>query len=237
MHGREAWSRRGLMLEPPSRPPWAKSHAALPAIDAINEGTWLYFSPRDLTGRAHIARVRVDLGGQVATRLDPEPVLGPGPRGCFDEAGVTMSCLVKNGQELVLFYTGWSLGRSVPFQLAVGSATSVDGGSTFRRDSPAPLLDRNTVDPYLTASPFVRRDDGRWRMWYVSGTGWRDDDEPCYLIKYAESEDGRHWNRDGLVCIDYDDKSEHAISRPWVIRDADMYRMWFASRGLSYRIH
>ena len=71
-----------------------------------------------------------------------------------------------------LFFTGWSRGVTVPFYLAAGVAISDDDGRTFRRVSLGPLLDRNAVDPYLTASPFVLVDKSGWRMWYVSGTGW-----------------------------------------------------------------
>ncbi len=82
-------------------------------------------------------------------------------------------------------------------------------------------------------------EDGKWRMWYVSATSWEvKDDAPRhrYHIKYAESRDGINWQRDGLVCIDYIDEDEYAISRPCVVRDGDLYRMWFSSRGGSYRI-
>jgi hypothetical protein len=75
-------------------------------------------------------------------------------------------------------------------------------------------------------------------MWYVSGTGWMHEGsslEPCYNIRYAESEDGIHWERPGRLCIDYG-PDEHAIARPWVSRDDDCYRMWFAVRGVRYRI-
>jgi hypothetical protein len=93
-------------------------------------------------------------------------------------------------------------------------------------------------EPFLTASPFVSRDGVRWRMWYVSGTGWIAEGskvEPCYNIRYAESPDGISWQRPGRTCIDYG-PGEHALARPWLIRDDDGYRMWFAVRGSRYRI-
>ena len=99
-------------------------------------------------------------------------MLAPGALGTFDDRGVTTSCLVHVGGGSYLFYTGWSLGVTVPFYLSVGVAVSEDGGRTFERLSAAPLLDRSPADPYLTASPFVLRDGPLWRMWYVSGAGW-----------------------------------------------------------------
>ena len=230
------WHKRGLVLLPPRRAPWAVSHAALPVADASAERLQVYFSPRDNRGRAHIARAQLDLDAPHAGRAEAIEVLAPGAPGAFDEAGATVSCLVIAGDLQVLYYTGWTIPAERPFMLQVGSARSTDGGLTFHRTSTLPLFEADAVDRHLTASPFVMLEDGAWRMWYVSGTGWRDDGQPCYHIKYAESTDGVHWQRNGLVCIDYEDPSEHAISRPSVIRDADGYRMWFASRGTRYRV-
>src|SRR5207253_8152289 len=70
-----------------------------------------------------------------------------------------------------------------------------------------------------------------------SGTGWEQRPEGPrhrYHVKYAESEDGITWRRDGRVCIDYAGLDEYAISRPCVVRDGDRYQMWFSTRGERY---
>jgi len=127
---------------------------------------------------------------------------------------------------------------TVPFYLAAGVAVSAGGGSFVRR-SAAPLLDRAPADPFLTASPFVSIEDGRWRMWYVSASEWRQGPagpRHYYNIRYAESADGAAWTRDGTVCLDYATPEEYAFARPWVVREAGGYRMWFAVRGDAYAI-
>jgi hypothetical protein len=212
----------------------------VPTPDRLADGKVLvYFASRDALGRAHIARATVDFSGSNPTVVyDPKPVLAPGPLGSFDESGVTNSCLLRHNGRHYLYYGGWTLGRTVPFYLFGGCAVSHDGGSTFERLSPAPILDRSPVDPYLTASPFVMVDGGVWRMWYVSGTGWTlSDGRPkhYYHIKYAESADGVEWTREGRVCIDYE-RDEHAIARPYVVKESGVYRMWYSTRGAAYRI-
>jgi hypothetical protein len=170
---------------------------------------------------------------------EPEPVLSPGALGTFDDSGVTMSCVVEGDDATLLYYTGWTRGISVPFYFYVGLAIRPLGEHDFKRYSPAPILERDAIDPYLTASPWVIREGDTWRMWYVSCTGWAMFEESprhYYHLRYAESADGIHWRREGTVAIDFADDREYAISRPCVIRDEDCYRMWFAARGKSYRM-
>jgi hypothetical protein len=236
-----AWETRGLLLPAPLPVSWAVTHAALPHAETLSDGrVRMYLSSRDERGRSQIGRAEFDVTAPASSmHVVDEPLLRPGPLGAFDDAGVTTSCLVRDGERQLLYYTGWNLGVTVPFLLFVGCAASEDGGETFGRVSAAPILERNDVDPYLTASPWILVEDDRWRMWYVSGTGWEIvDGQPRhrYLIKYAESRDGISWTRDGVVCIDYRDTDEYAISRPCVVRDGSTYRMWFSSRGEAYRI-
>lgn len=233
-----AWVKRGRLIEPRGQASWIGTHAALPAVADVAGGQRVYFSSRDAANRSHIGYATLDLARpDVAAVFAPAPVLSPGALGTFDDAGVTMSCLVAAGERLFLYYTGWSLGVSVPFYLQAGLAVSDDGGVTFQRRSLAPLLDRADADPFLTASPWVLREDDRWRMWYVSGTAWEagpGGPRHRYHIKYAESSDGVTWRREGRVCLDYASPAEHAFGRPCVVRDGDVYRMWYCVRGEHY---
>jgi hypothetical protein len=234
------WMKHGLIVKPNGQAGWIGTHAALPVVRSMGTGHRIYFSSRDARNCAHIGYVTLSLD-----RLDePQafsvaPVISPGALGAFDDAGVTSSCLVEQDGRLYFYYTGWALGVSVPFYLHAGLAVSDDNGATFRRRSEAPLLERTSVDPYLTASPWVLIEDGLWRMWYVSGSEWQPTvHEPRhrYHIKYAESRDGLQWDRRGVVCIDYQSPDEYAFGRPCVIKDGNRYRMWYSHRGLNYRM-
>ena len=233
------WIKKGQLFVPDGNADWLHSHAALPVVDQVEGGYRVYFSSRDTRGRAQVGFFETGPRFERVTRVSERPVLELGPLGAFDDSGVTTSWIVNHDDKKYHYYSGWSLGVSVPFYFFVGLAISEDGGETYRRVSPSPILERNEIDPYLTASPCVLIEDGRWRMWYVSGTSWEmKDDRPQhrYHIKYAESRDGIAWKREGVVCIDYKSEVEYAISRPCVVKDGDLYRMWYASRGDSYRI-
>ena len=227
----------GVILQPPTELPWSASHAAVPFVEP-DDVRRLYFTTRDAQGRSHVVRASLDLAADAAV-VEPQPVLEPGALGAFDDSGAMGSCLVRHGGSTFLYYTGWSLGVTVPFRNFTGCAVSDDGDSTFRKLSTAPILGPNEVDPYLAHSPWVLVEDGRWRMWYCSGTEWElYDGRPRhrYHVKYAESDDGIDWRREGHVCIDYGGPDEYAISRPVVVRDGDRYRMWFSARGERYRL-
>ena len=229
------WHRKGRVFEPAGAA-WIGTHAALPIVDA-DEGR-LYFSSRDANQRSRIGYAPMSLDPVKVGRPNAVAALEPGRLGTFDDAGVTSSCLVRHQDVIYLYYTGWSLGVSVPFYLHAGLAISEDG-RTFRRVSEAPLLDRHPSDPFLSASPWVLIDGSIWRMWYVSGTGWErvgTDVRHRYHIKYAESDDGIAWRRTGRVSIDYASPDEHAFGRPCVLNDNGRYRMWYCHRGSAYRI-
>ena len=234
------WIKRGRLCDGFTGA-WASTHAALPVVEAIaGGGHRVYFSARDDRGRARIGWADTNLAAASAEwRVSAAPAIDLGPLGSFSDSGVTSSCLVAHGGVKYQFYTGWSLGVSVPFYLNAGLAISDDGGRSFRPVSDAPLLDRSDVDPFLTASPWVLIEGGVWRMWYVSGLAWTiSGGRPMhrYHIRYAESRDGLRWDRRGIVCIDFKSDDEYAIARPCVVRDRDMYRMWYAYRGRRYRI-
>jgi hypothetical protein len=236
------WSKQGLVIEAPTHLAWSHSHAAVPHAEIADGGRLaVYFTTRDSHRRSHIAYAELELGSPprlAALRFDP--VLRPGELGAFDDSGVMTSCLVHHDGRQYLYYQGWSLGVTVPFYVLIGCAVKDAGANQFERVSAAPLIGRNAVDPFMCSSPWVLVEDGLWRMWYVSNLGWtsRDGEPPQYRvhIRYAESTDGLAWQRDGHVCIDFRDVAEYAISRPCVLKDGDLYRMWYSFRGPSYRI-
>jgi len=236
------WHKLGLIFSPSGQYPWMQTHAALPvALKLGGDFYRLYFASRDEYNRSHVGFVEFDIKSpQKILYVSAEPVLAPGPLGHFDDHGVYASSFVEHEGNLYLYYIGWSPGARKPlFYASVGLAVSEDGGKKFDKISPAPIMSRSEHDPCLVTSPFVLRDRGAWRMWYVSGFKWKDEDgvlESYYHIKYAESKDGVDWKRNGFVCIDLRG-GEKNIARPCVMKEKSMYRMWYSyNRGRGYRI-
>ena len=236
---KQNWRKLGLVIRPNDRLFWAQTHCMVPTPYHLGSGlVRVFFSGRDAWNRSHIGHATVDLNrnGRVVD-YSPVPVLSPGALGCFDDNGVTPSCVVdlQNGA-IGLYYIGWNPGSTVRMHLFGGLAISLDGGMTFERWSRAPILERSRTDPYLNTAPWVVHDVVGYRMFYVSGHEWLHKDQPRYNIKTATSLDGNNWQREGHVCIDFRDENEHALARPYVLREGGLWRMWFSYKGMNYRI-
>lgn len=233
------WKKLGLFIEPQRDKWWSLSHAMIPTPEALGGGVFrIYYSGRNNQNQSHIAWVDVDLNEPYRVLQHSEgPVLLPGALGCFDDNGVTPSCLIDlGGGEKALYYIGWNPGSTVRMHLFGGLAISYDGGKTFDRWSRAPILERSKMDPYLNTAPWVVRDGDGYRIFYVSGHEWVNKDLPRYNIKTGYSHDGKNWMREGHVCINFKDSCENALARPYVLVQNGTWRMWFGYKGAEYRI-
>lgn len=232
------WERRGLLVCPDPDCWWMRTHAMAPTPHLRTDGTHrLYFSGRNDDNQSHIGWADISLGNGLATvvQMSEAPVLAPGKLGTFDDNGVTPSCVIRVGDEVLLYYIGWNPGSTTRMNIYGGLAVSKDDGDSFTRWSEAPILERSKTDPYINTAPFVVADGNQFRMYYVSGIGWDDPDNPRYLIKTATSPDGKTWQRDGRIAIDFSDTEEKALARPFVLAEDGHWRMWFAHKGNAYR--
>ncbi len=214
-----------------------RTHAALPwAVPGSTGGFRVFLAGRDEFGRSNIGTIDLDDGMRYVPGSE-RCVLEPGALGAFDDCGVMNACLVGEEGARRLYYVGMTTGCTVPFRSFTGLAVE-QGDASFLRFSRSPILERDPVDPFLTAASFVLRIDERWMMWYTSGVRWTVENgapKHYYHIKYAHSVDGIHWQRDGLVCIDFR-PGEYAIARPFVSYDGTRFKMWYSFRGERYRI-
>lgn len=233
------WNKLGRVFTTDNNHPWMVSHAANPVAEHLRDDVFrLYFSCRDAQSRSHISYAEVELKPPFRVlRIAEEPLLSPGEIGTFDDSGVSLSCIKQINGRKHLYYLGWNLGVTVPWRNSIGLAIYDETTKTFERYSKAPLLDRNDVDPYSISYPFVFEDDVVYRMWYGSNLRWgKEQKDMAHLIKYAESPDALHWKREGVIALHFKSDSEYAMSRPCVLKEDGIYKMWYSYRGESYRI-
>lgn len=229
------WEKKGLIFKPERIHDWMISHASVPIADKLNDEVLrIYFGTRDNQNRSYTSFIEVNADNpQEVLYVHDKPVLSPGKLGCFDDSGAMPSSIVNYNNKKYLYYIGWNLGVTVSYRNSIGLAVSKDCGLTFQRLYEGPILDRTPIEPYFTASPYVLLDQGLWKIWYASSTGFilvNNKPEPLYQIKYAQSRDGITWDRNNIVCIDYKHANE-ANARPCVIKEEGIFKMWYCYRG------
>lgn len=228
-----AWKKRGLIFKVEQQYPWLQSHAQLPVADLISENTVrVYFAGRSIQSFSSIGYVDLDVKNNFnIINISEQPVLSPGKIGHFDEHGVFPASIINYNNKKYLYFIGWNQGYKQPlFYASIGLAVSEDNGNTFKKISNVPVMSRSEYDPCLVTSPNVFLENNIWKMTYVSGVKWELVDEQLksfYHIKYAESDNGIDWKRDGTICIDFRDEKETNIARSAVIKENGVYKMWF----------
>jgi hypothetical protein len=236
-----AWIKQGLIFVPDGSLSWARTHASVPTVDVLSDRVWrIYYAARDAQNRCSISYFDVEAGNprHIIYRHE-QPILPLGKLGTFDDSGMMPSWIVMHQGVRYLYYTGWNVRQTVPYQNAIGLAVSRDGGQTFERYDEGPVLGLTVHEPYFTGTATVMIENGCWRNWYAVCTKWEMIDgraEPFYHLKYAESQDGVSWDRRGIVAIDYKDEREAGIVRASVLKEDGVYKMWYATRqGQDYR--
>lgn len=232
------WKKQGLVYRPDGSLPHSVTHAQVPFAYKHADFLRIYFSSRDGQGQSRPTFIDVDYDDPTRIRyVHDRPVLELGGPGEYDETGAMPAWFIDrpNG-ELWLYYTGWNRSHN-SYRLSMGLAVSHDGGLSFRKMFRGPIMDRSITNPIWAAQPCVMHTDGRWQMWHIAAdkceyiNGYP---EPFYCCKYAESEDGLHWQTRS-VALDYDDFL-HAVGRPSVFKEDGIYKMYYSYRHtLNYR--
>ena len=232
------WRKEGLVYKCDI---FGTDYAQIPFIDPVSDTVWrIYYSTRTRDVVSYPFSLDVAAGDpKNILKVHDRPLLELGERGAFDDSGLTVSSIVNVGGRKYLYYIGWNQRVSVSYALNIGLAVSEDGGSTFKKMFRGPVVDRSRFDPIFATAPCVVREEGLFRMWYVSCLRWDvidDRTEPVYIIKHAVSPDGMDWEINDKICLDSAYEGE-ALGRPWVVREGGVYKMWFSARGSrGYRL-
>jgi predicted GH43/DUF377 family glycosyl hydrolase len=119
------------------------------------------------------------------------PIMSGRP-GMWDSDGVASPSVILDGDTLRMWYVAIVSGRP---STGIGYATSVDGSTWTRHESP--VLESGpagTWDGSFLLSPRVIKQNGSYRMWYSAGSGTFPN--PAIIqIGYATSADGINWTK------------------------------------------
>jgi hypothetical protein len=230
------WEKIGCIFKPDKSTEWMNSHASVPLVTSINNNSAeIIFSVRNTQGKSLPASLKLNLKTMQVDSISTKPLFLPGVAGSFDEDGIMPTCIIRKGNNFLLYYIGWNIAKTVPFRNSIGLALSHDKCKTFVKKYSGPIIDRNIYDPLFVASCDVLKEKQVYKMWYLSCLKWDKTQEGnykhYYVIKFAESNDGVNWKRDNKVAINYKYPNEYAISVPRVIKEHGKYKMWYSYRG------
>lgn len=239
------WKKLGKVFSPQSIEgrSWLKEFAQAPAVLVFEKFIRVYFScrpPADQYGQyvsysAYVDLDRTDLFKVV--RVSEQPILGLGGLGEFDEFGTYPVSVIRHEDEIRAYYAGWTRCESVPFNVAIGMATSHDGGRTFIKAGNGPILSYSLNEPFVLSGPKIRRFNDTWYLWYIAGRKWKNVDgrpEPVYKIRMASSSDGVHWTKADKDLIESRIEEDEAQASPDVFYANGKYHMFFCFRYSSH---
>lgn len=232
--------KRGLIYCPSGEQEWMEQFAMLPTPLIRGDGilrVYLGFCTKENVGRIGYVDLDPADPGRIL-EVSKTPVLDIGEDGCFDDNGVVPVSIYQDGGKIYLYYIGFQLGVKVPYYMFCGLAVSQDGGDTFHRYSKTPVLDRGNEEVYARCGVHVMRDGDIFKMWYIGSykEGWTlsgGKQRPLYIMKYIESEDGVHWNKEPVVCMEQQNADEHGFGRPYVWKEQGIYKMLYCIRTYS----
>lgn len=236
------WNKLGLIFEPDRQLEWMKNYASVPKGYYLGDDIYrVYFASRNEKQQSSGGYFDININNPtVILNYTKVPIIVPGDIGMFDCDGVYPSSIIEIDNKVYMYYIGWNKGDPEPlFRSGIGLAISNDNGTTFKKYSQGPILDRNVIDPLLVSAPTVMKLGERYIMYYVSCEKWERHEDGLhskYYMKEAFSYDGINWERKNDVALPLQGDEEH-ICHMSVIHNGNNYEGWYAYESIfGYRI-
>lgn len=233
------WEKMGIIYDPCKYAGGGMFYGSNPVAVWVEDNIYrIYFNVRDKDNRSYITYLNFDIKQQIIIDVASSPIIYPGNRGYYDDSGCSLGSVIKVAKDMeYIYYIGWNLGITVPWRNSLGMVKHNLKEDIYTKYSEAPIMDRSEVDPLSVSYPCVIRGKNEFYMWYGSNLDWGNGEYPMnHVIKYATSPDGIKWDRQGIICIQGNGTSEYAFSRPSVVIEDGIFKMWYTFRGEKYRI-
>lgn len=250
------WEKIGKIFDPTMHalPLDCEQFAQSPQVLVFDDFVRIYFSTRSVCGGkylSHVAFVDMTRNLRQVLKVSGNVVVPLGGLGTFDEHGIFPVNVLRHGDLIYAYTSGWSRRVSVSVETGIGLAVSRDQGASFERFGDGPVLGASMHEPCLVVDGFVRMLQGQFHMWYIFGTGWRRNTvnatpERTYKIGHATSHDGIEWIKDEAQQIVADRLGpDECQALPCVIEIDNRFHMFFCYResfdfrrneGRGYRI-
>ena len=217
----EHWVKLGRVLSPDAGT-WEGTYIAANGSALLVDGTFYYWYQAGARDTPRIGLARSTDGRN--WRKEPQPVLGFGPRGSWDERGLADPFALKIGDWFYLYYLGQDRAR----EQRIGLARSRDG-IEWQKLRSNPVLDLSDgMDENGLGEPAVWQSSGRYWMLF---TGL--DAHENRALALASSRDGVTWERTGDVYRGSQSWNAKVVCDPAVLVQGDRVRLWFGGGDVA----
>jgi len=234
------WKKLGRIFNPTEHKlsKGCKIFAQSPQTIVFDDFVRIFFSTRNIheNGKylSHVQFVDMDKSLQKLINISKNTVIELGALGTFDEHGIFPMNVLRYGNKILAYTSGWTRRVSVSVDTGIGLAFSNDDGNNFTRVGNGPVLTSSLHEPFLVCDPFVKVYEGIFHMWYIYGTEWQiysegSTPERTYKIGHAKSVDGIVWKKDGHSIIENKLDNE-CQALPTVINIDGSFHMFFCYR-------
>lgn len=236
------WVKEGQLLSAPKvRELFAGSNGFTQAPNSVvlEDRIRVYFTTRGAPDQAGMVKswgVFADFSAPNPSAIIDfgfQPIIDLGGLGEFDEFGTYPISVQHVGGRFFAYYGGWTRGESVPFDVAIGLATS-DDGRRFSRVGNGPVLAASSDEPFVVTSPKIRIFGKLWVLTYTAGVKWFSSDgkpEIIYKLRMALSENGIDWVRLGQNLVPDLIGTGESQASPDIIYANGQYHMFFCYRA------
>ncbi len=210
-----AWASGRRVLSPDSKT-WEGGYIAANGATVVRNGELLHFYQGGDPPRIGLAR---SADGAGFHRL-PEPVVGFGPRGSWDERGAADPYVLETGGKLYLYYLGQDRARRQRLGLAVS-----EDGTVWTKLRQNPILELGgpgAFDENGLGEPAVWQAHGWWWMLYTGRAS-----NEVRRMGLARSQDGVRWQKLDLVISGTEAWNSKVVCDATVIPEAARVRVWF----------
>jgi Beta-fructosidases (levanase/invertase) len=235
------WTKKGLIYGATGEEWWMNNSALQPTPIVIGDIIRVFAGFRDCNGVGRIGYVDVEAKNPSnIISVKDKPCLDIGEKGCFDDNGVVPCAITKVGNLLYLFYAGYNIGYHVRMTIFSGLAISDDNGETFKRYSKVPIMERTENETLFRVIHTALKEENEWKMYYGAGNKFIQGQKktlPVYEIEMISAIDFEGLRKEGTILL-HNEGEEYRIGRPYVVKDGNLYRMFFCkgTESITYRL-
>jgi len=219
------------IMEPGPPGSWDEMEINHASVLILNNTYHMWYSGVDANDDNRIGHA-ISIDGIIWARDTANPVLNLGTTAPWDTSEAIHPSVIFENDTLKMFYNGYG-GNTQRILFAYSP-----DGINWTGYTAHPMLEPGVFgswDGWELGPLCIIGDGNNYEMWY---TGWDDTTSATFQIGYAVSMDGLNWNR-GLpqavlspgVPGDWD---EGAVGVPNVIRDGNLYKMWYGGFDGTY---